>query len=99
MSLPIRRPRAGDLVIRELRIEVAESVVVLAGEHQILHAGVRGELHPLVGVELDRVKDAVEVVVDLHRDVAGVGVVPPAPLSGPRPTDLRADDAHGGPSG
>jgi len=90
----IRRARAGDLIIGELRIELAEAVVVLGGEHEILHAGVLGKLHPLVGVELDRVEDAVEVIVDLHRDVAGVGVVPPAPFPGPGPTDLGADDAH-----
>ena len=71
--------------------------MVLAGEHQILHAGVLGELHPLIGVELHRVKYAVQVVVDLQRDVACVGVVPPAPLSSPGPTDLSADNAHRAP--
>ncbi len=92
--LAVGRFRAGDLVVGEFRIELAEAVVVLGGEDQVLHAGVFGELHPLVGVELHRVEHAVEVVVDLDRHVAGLFLRASAAFAAARPADFGAHDAH-----
>jgi hypothetical protein len=44
-------------------VEQAKAVVVLGGDDQVLHAGLVGEVGPLVGVELD----GIEVVGELSR--------------------------------
>ena len=41
-------------VVRMRRLEHGKAVVVLGGDHQVLHAGFLGNRHPLLGVELHR---------------------------------------------
>ena len=63
--------RVHDVVIGLLRVPQAEAVVVLRGEHDVLHAGVLGDVDPLVGVELRRIESLVKVVVFLDGNFAG----------------------------
>ena len=57
----------GALVVGQLGVVEAEAVVVLDQEDHVLHAGVLGDLDPLLGVELVRLPLLVEVVVDVDR--------------------------------
>ena len=42
--------------------------MVFGGDRQILHARVLGDLHPLVGVEVDGIEAACELFVYVHGD-------------------------------
>ena len=44
-----------DIVIADRRIEEREAVVMLAGDDDIFHPRILGDLHPLGGAELGRV--------------------------------------------
>ena len=84
-SFSTSRPngRGHDVVVGCRAVPQAEAVVVLGGDHQVLHPRGLGGARPRVGVELLRVEALVEVVVFLDRDL------PP-----PRPADLGALQAH-----
>ena len=84
--------RIADLVFGHFAVEHREAVVMLAGEDQILHARVFGELNPFVGVELDRIELLVEIVVNLNGDRAGASVISPSTLAAAGPSDLGALD-------
>ena len=77
--------RVGDLVAGQLAVEHAEAVMVFANKHQVFHAGVLGHLHPLVGIELDRVESLVEIVIDFHGHVSLAA--PSSPFTTAGPTD------------
>ena len=61
-----------DVVRAGLGVEHGEAVVVLRGDDDVLHAGVLGDRHPLVGVELHRVELLGVAGVFGHGDLAVV---------------------------
>ena len=64
-SLSGSRWKGVDLMHQSVRLgaEHAEAVVVLGGDDDVFHAGVLGQAHPLLGVELHRVELAGELLV------------------------------------
>ena len=62
-DVALERRRVDDVVRARLRLEQREAVVMLRRDHDVLHARVLRELHPLVGVELDRVELRGELLV------------------------------------
>jgi hypothetical protein len=66
-----------DVVVGVLRVEEAEAVVMLARDHDVLHARVTGGPGPLVGVEANRVEPLQELIVGVDRDLRRV----PDPLA------------------
>ena len=83
----------GDFIIVRLGVELAEAVVMPAGEDEILHARSLGGGHPRVRVEPGRVELFVEVVINLDRDLRAARLVS-ASLAAARPADLGAFEAH-----
>ena len=63
-----------DVVVADLGVEQGEAVVVFAGDDDIFHAGVFGDLDPLGGAELGRVAGFSELGVFLDGDLPGVHV-------------------------
>ncbi len=57
-----------DVVIADRGIEEREAVVVLAGDDDIFHPRILGDLHPLGGAELGRVAGFGELGVFLNGD-------------------------------
>ena len=51
------------LYLLDLRIVHGEAVVMLAGDHDVLHAGVLRHLHPRFGVELHGIELLRELLV------------------------------------
>ena len=77
----------GHVVVARAGVPEQKAVAVFRGEHHVFHAGVLGDGHPAIGIELSGVELPVKTVVNGNRDWAvvralGVGI-------GPRPTDFR----------
>ena len=68
----LERRGVDDVVRADLRVVEREAVVMLRGDDDVFHARVFRELHPLVGVELDRIELPGELLVFLHRDLRAV---------------------------
>ena len=76
-----------NVVLGDLAGPEAEAVMMLRGDHDVLHAGTFCHLHPGIGIELHRVELIDELVIGLNRDLCGpldpFGVVRVAlPLTG-----------------
>ena len=85
----VERRGVDDVVGADLGREEREAVVMFRGDDQVLHAGVLGEPHPGVGVELHRVEPRGELLVFTHGDLcpvhdpfANAGHGPALPLAG-----------------
>ena len=63
-----------DVVIADLGVKESETVVVLAGDDDIFHAGIFGDVDPLGGAELARVAGFGQLGVILDGDLFGVHV-------------------------
>ena len=61
-----------DVVLADRRAIHGEAVVVLAGDDDVLHAGVFGHLHPCFGIELHGVELLGELFVFLHRNLGAI---------------------------
>ncbi len=70
--IPLERSGLHDRVVAHFRVEHAESVVVLARDDDVFHAGVPGYGHPLLRVELYRVELSRQLLIIRHRDVGVV---------------------------
>ena len=55
-DVALERRRLGDGVVGDVRVPQAEAVVVLCGDDDVLLAGLGGEAHPCVGIEVNRVE-------------------------------------------
>ena len=66
--------RRGDLVVRELGVEHAEAVVVLGGEHHVLHAGILRGLGPLSRIEGRGIEAGLQRFVVAHVLRVGLAV-------------------------
>ena len=81
--------RVDHVVIGGRRIEQAESIVVLGRDHDVTHARVFGDLHPLGRIELHGIELLGQLLVFRDRDVGTVH----NPLA--EPVDLLAVPAAG----
>ena len=61
-----------DVVLADLGAIHREAVVVLAGDDDVFHPGVLGQLHPFLGVELHRIELCGKLLVFLHRNLGAV---------------------------
>ena len=61
------RRRVDDVESAGLRAEHGEPIVMLRRDHDVLHAGVFGELHPLIRVVFDGIELRRELFVFLYR--------------------------------
>ena len=95
-DIPLKRG-VGDGVIRELGVEHREPVVMFADEHEVFHAGVLGDLHPLRRVELHGVELLVKIVVFRVGAPAGVAVDIIGARSLAAPTDFHSLQRDGPP--
>src|SRR5260221_6237729 len=82
--------RVDDIVLTHLGAVHCEAVVMLGSDRDVLHAGVLGDGHPLVGIELYRVELRGELLVVMHRN-AGAKHDP-----FPKPVNRRAVPLPGG---
>src|SRR5438132_14334795 len=72
----------GDLVVREGRIEHAEAIVMLGGEHHVLLAGSAGQIDEGIGVKLRWIESHGKWPILRFRDATGS-----RPHNGPRGFD------------
>ena len=78
--IAVKRGRVPDVVLAHRRMVHGEPVVMLAGDHDVLHPGIFGHPHPFLGIELHRIEVSGELLVLLHRDLGAVH----DPLADPR---------------
>ena len=64
------RRRLDDVPVRGLGVKHREAVMVLRGDHDVLHPRVLGDAHPLVRVVIDRVELLGVRPVPIHGDLA-----------------------------
>ncbi len=70
--IALERRGVHDVVRAGLGAVHREAVVMLAGDDDVLHAGVLGHLHPLLGIELHRIELRGQLLVLLDRDLGPV---------------------------
>ena len=81
-DIAFERGRVDDIVLRNARTVHRKTVVMLRREDEILHAGVTRALHPILGVEHNRIEGFCQGAVILHGnffaplDPLAVGMTP-----------------------
>ena len=61
-----------NVVAADLGIKHGKTIVVLRGNHDVLHARILGELHPCICVELHWIPLLCQLFILLHRNVSAV---------------------------